>query len=95
MFSKKYDVKVWTTTEGIQGSLCRLTVAYQKEIKNRSLSAEEKQVMRNLLAAFIHNARAEPVTHGMKFHDPGFYDYLLDPDRPADDPNTSIVKKEM
>ena len=56
--------------------------------------AEEKQAMQNLLTAFIHNAREEPVTHGMEFHDPGFYDYLLDPNRPAYDPNTSIVKKE-
>ena len=59
-----------------------------------SFDAEEKQAMQKLLTALIHNAREEPVTHGMEFHDPGFYDYLLDPNRPAYDPNTSIVKKE-
>ena len=62
--------------------------------KPLSFDAEEKQAMQNLLTAFIHNAREEPVTHRMEFHDPGFYDYLLDPNRPAYDPNTSIVKKE-
>ena len=52
-----------STPRGMQVSLCRLTVAYQKEIDNPSLFAEEKQAMESLFAAIIQNARVEPEWH--------------------------------
>jgi hypothetical protein len=83
-----------STPRGIQGSLCRLTVAYQKEIDNPSLSAEEKQAMENLFAAMIQNARVEPLTRGMAFHNPAFYNHVLDPNRPSGFTANTNMKKE-